>query len=226
MPKSNYGGKKWSYKILTRFHEASPLKKIIDVGPGVGTYSQFRQPQQEWIGIEAWAPYVQKYELNVKYDKVIVSDIRYLNWSKVAPCDVCIFGDILEHMSYDEALETVDIALNNSRLVVVSLPLVYSAQGVLENNPFEIHVKQDWTNAQALEAFPDWCVHILESYIGVYVLSRKEEDKKLLGEVAHTLNSTVKEDPRLDLSTFKIVPRSEDPNAEYDPINLTGNFRQ
>ena len=226
MPKSNYGGKRWSYKILTRFNAISPLRKIVDVGPGVGTYAQFRQPQQEWIGIEAWGPYVEKYELEVKYDKIIVSDIRYLNWSKVAPCDVCIFGDILEHVSYEEALETVDIALNNSRLVLISLPLIYSAQGVLENNPFEIHVKQDWTNAQALEAFPDWCVYILESYIGVYILTRNPEDKALLADIVSVLNEQLKQNPELDHSTFKIVPRSDDPNAEYDPVNLTGQFTQ
>ena len=191
MPKSNYGGKLWSHKILKRFNRESKLTHFLDVGPGIGTYSKFRQPEQVWTGVEVWAPYIKTYELESLYDQVIVCDIRFLDWEKVKPVDVVIFGDVLEHMSKDDALITIERALTHARLVLISIPLVYSAQGELEGNPFEIHVKPDWSNREALESFIDWQVYILESVIGVYILSRRENDIAVLRDVATHLQKQV-----------------------------------
>ena len=179
MPKSNYGGKRWSQKILKRFNRLSKLTRFLDVGPGIGTYTPFRQPEQVWTGVEVWAPYIKAFQLEEIYDSLVVCDIRYLDWSKVTPLDVAIFGDVLEHMSKEDALNVVETALTHCRVVLVSLPLIHSEQGEVHGNPFEAHVKPDWTNNEALEAFSDWCVLIMESCMGVYFLSRRPDDVKL-----------------------------------------------
>lgn len=191
MPKSNYGGKSSSRWLLARLHESKPLKKILDVGPGVGIYTKMRQDGQTWIGVEAWAPYIKKYELEKIYDQVIVSDIRYFDWSTVGPLDVVICGDVLEHMTREEARRVVDKALHAARFVIVSMPIVHSEQGPIEDNPFEIHVEEDWTDAEALAAFPEWCVSILESYLGVYVLARDPEARSDLLAVGHALTGAI-----------------------------------
>ncbi len=39
---------------------------VVDVGPGIGTYSSLlRKPNQYWIGVEVWGPYVQKYKMKI-----------------------------------------------------------------------------------------------------------------------------------------------------------------
>ena len=209
MPKSNYGGKQWSHQILKRFNRVSKLARFLDVGPGIGTYTTFRQPDQLWTGVEVWAPYVKAFQLEKLYDSVVVCDVRYLNWNKVALIDVSIFGDVLEHMSKEDALETVDAALTHSRIALVSLPLIHSEQGEVHGNPFEAHVKPDWTNSEALEAFPDWCVYILESYIGVYFLSRRSDDIELLLEITSELKQQVQSNSNINQQELSIILRSE-----------------
>lgn len=188
MPKSNYGGKSSARVIFQKMHEALPLPMVVDVGPGVGTYVSFRQPGQTWIGIEAWAPYIAMYALEKKYDQMIVADIRYFDWQTVAPVDAVIFGDILEHMAKEEALVVLDKALTAARVVLVSLPVAHAEQGELYGNPFEVHVEEDWTNEDALAAFPDWCVNIRESYIGVYFLSRDPMHREGLCLLGHQMD--------------------------------------
>ena len=184
MPKSNYGCKRWSKAMLTALNNIAPLKRIIDVGPGIGTYTSFRQPGQQWVGVEVWAPYVRTYELEKKYDQVVVADIRYLDWSQFTPVDVVIFGDILEHMAKEEAVKVVDRALRVARVALISVPVVESIQDELEGNPFERHVKTDWTNEEVWNTFPDICTNMLESYIGAYLLSRSPGDRYLIGQIA------------------------------------------
>jgi SAM-dependent methyltransferase len=188
MPKSNYGGKSSSRWLLKHLHRSAPLSRVLDVGPGQGIYVQMmRQPGQHWIGVEAWGPYIQKFDLKRQYDEVIVSDIRYFDWTRVAPLDLVICGDVLEHMTQSEAIAVVEKALAVARIVLISMPIIHSRQGELEGNPFEVHVEEDWTNERALAAFPHWCVNILESYLGVYLVCRTPDDRALLSSLANQM---------------------------------------
>ena len=187
MPKSNYGGKRWSQKILKarryRFNRLSKLTRFLDVGPGIGNRTRpFASLSKCGPVSKCGSSHRTSRRFTVLeeiYDSLVVCDIRYLDWSKVTPLDVAIFGDVLEHMSKEDALNVVETALTHCRVVLVSLPLIHSEQGEVHGNPFEAHVKPDWTNNEALEAFSDWCVLIMESCMGVYFLSRRPDDVKL-----------------------------------------------
>ena len=59
-------------------------KHILDIGVGKGTYSELaRTPEQTWTGIEAYYPYVQEFDLDGKYDDVIIGDARYIDYNKL-----------------------------------------------------------------------------------------------------------------------------------------------
>lgn len=180
MPKSNSAGKMWSYKLVSQLHARAPLQRILDVGAGLGIYARFREPGQHWTAVEAWAPYVKSYALHTLYDHVIVADIRYLDWQRVAPLDLVICGDVLEHMSKEDALDVVHRALDHARVVLISLPVTYAAQGELLGNPFEVHVKPDWSHPECMESFPDICLAMQESYLGIYFLTRSSTDRRIL----------------------------------------------
>ena len=88
--------------------KSNNISKILDVGPGVGTYSVALK-NAGWkghiTGIEIWEPYIELYDLNSKYDEIIIKDVRLHDDFNY---DLVIFGDILEHMTKEEAIAVWD----------------------------------------------------------------------------------------------------------------------
>ena len=152
------------------------IKKVLDVGCGCGTYPDLLKEtnkllnDSEWIGVEAWETYIGEYNLHSKYNKIYNEDIRIFDWSKETNIDLVIFGDVLEHMKKEEAQAAVEKALQNSKYVVISIPIKYMAQGAEHGNPFEIHVKPDWSHEEVLESFPNIVNNMPVKKIGVYWL--------------------------------------------------------
>ena len=51
-------------------------KRILDVGPGVGTYSDLLCPfDYRMDAVEIFEPYIAKYKLREKYDNVYINSI-------------------------------------------------------------------------------------------------------------------------------------------------------
>ncbi|MEO8828616.1 class I SAM-dependent methyltransferase [Lapillicoccus sp.] len=153
MPMSSIEGKDW---IKARVHELAerhgPLV-VLDVGPGVGTYAKLLQGPdvRRIIGLEVWEPYVATYSLASHYTEVVIGDVR----TTVLPdVDIVILGDVLEHMTRAEAVAVWARAADAAqRAVYLSMPIVHYPQDEIENNPFEVHVEQDWDVASVLGAF-------------------------------------------------------------------------
>jgi SAM-dependent methyltransferase len=70
---SSPNGKK---EIKEWIEKQTDIKTIVDVGPGKGTYAKLLGNKYNWIGIEAWKPYVEKYNLSNLYKEIIISDIK------------------------------------------------------------------------------------------------------------------------------------------------------
>lgn len=174
MPTSSDSGKTWIQQQLKRIADRLPVRTVLDIGAGAGTYHNRYNGlfnQAEWTAIEVWQPYLDKYELTAKYDRVVKCDARKFEWDQ--QYDLVFAGDVLEHMTKMEAHALVDTALRYSPCVVVSIPIIHMPQGEHEGNPFERHIKDDWTDAEFQETFGDWIVdHSVDNEIGVYVLSR------------------------------------------------------
>ena len=82
-------------------------KTILDIGCGTGTYkNMFPNLGQHWTAVEIWQPYVEKYKLHDKYNSVIVADVR--EWMPEQKYDVCFCGDILEHMTEQQAIAVLE----------------------------------------------------------------------------------------------------------------------
>lgn len=153
------------------------FKKVLDLGVGKGTYSRlFRKRHSKlssahWIGVEAWQPYIEQFDLRSQYHEIINKDIRLLDYSSLAPIDIAFAGDVLEHVSKEEAIMVVDRVLDICPLLIVSIPIIHYPQGALEGNPHEIHVKEDWTHREVLETFPRIRKHWTGNIVGCYLLS-------------------------------------------------------
>jgi 2-polyprenyl-3-methyl-5-hydroxy-6-metoxy-1,4-benzoquinol methylase len=141
VPTSDREGKDWSRAKVEQF---AP-RYVIDVGVGEGTYSDLlRKPGTHWTGIEAHQPYAARFQLKSKYDYVVIEDVRDHEFS---PTDLIILGDVLEHMTRNQAKAVLRKAKRSAQAILVSIPLLHLDQGAVDGNEFERHIEH-WTFAQ------------------------------------------------------------------------------
>lgn len=172
MPRSDKEGKN---EIVEWCKELTGINKIVDIGAGSGTYSKmFRKSRlftdATMIAIEAWEPYIQEYSLNDRYHTVINSDVRKVDFAKIAPFDLVIMGDVLEHITKEEAIELVNTISKLTRYAIISIPIIHYPQGEYEGNPYEVHVKDDWSHQEVLDSFSNFEKVFEGERIGCYLL--------------------------------------------------------
>lgn len=163
----SYSLKAGKSETLAWFQEHhKEITKIIDIGPGSGTYINLIKEQHNccnsayWIGIEVWGPYIKKYNLEQRYDQVINQDVREVDWKSLGPVSVVIAGDVLEHITKDQAIELVDKILSVSETLIVSIPIVHMPQDEhAYENPYEEHVKDDWSHAEVMDTWSHYVKH-------------------------------------------------------------------
>lgn len=161
----------------------SHITRVLDIGAGSGTYSRLVKQEfdlchdAEWTAVEAWPEYIAKFDLANLYDRVINQDARTLDWDKLGHFSVAIAGDVLEHMTKAEAVELVNQVLQHADTLIISIPIVYMPQDAVEGNPFEVHVKPDWTHDEVMETWAPLIQSFyrksVKSKIAVYWLSAK-----------------------------------------------------
>jgi len=140
MPYS-YGEFKQEVKqhILTTLPKSA---KILDVGPGCGTYSHLLREFGYSIDcVEVWEPYIHQFNLKQHYDNVYLSNVMDFD---IAPYDYIIMGDILEHLSSKDAIIFLKKIETNNQKCLVAVPYEYE-QEEYEGNTFEIHLQPDLT---------------------------------------------------------------------------------
>ncbi|MER5843710.1 class I SAM-dependent methyltransferase [Streptomyces prasinus] len=146
MPTSDAEGKDWS---LEKFRYHLP-NTVCDVGPGEGTYAKLFRPVHEgvwWTAVEIHRPYVRKYGLKSTktrrmYDEIHVEDVRESE-DHLFYRDLVIFGDLLEHVERDDAVQLLQRAeAAGAWNILVSVPIVESIQGEVDGNPHEAHLHQ------------------------------------------------------------------------------------
>lgn len=158
------------------------VNRILDIGSGSGTYIKLIKEiagvctTAKWIGVEAWSDYITKFDLENRYDQIVNQDARTLNWSTLGKFDVTIAGDVLEHMTKAEAEVLVEQILDHSRWLIISIPIVHMPQDAVGGNPYEEHVKDDWSHNEIISTWPGYIKQHYrkgkKSKIGVYWLSR------------------------------------------------------
>lgn len=147
-------------------------KSILDIGVGSGTYAhpwQHSAIRPYMVGIEAWEPYVDRFDLRSKYDYLIVKDVRKLRYAEWPRTDIVILGDVLEHMDRVDAIKVWTKATAAARKAVyLSIPIVPCPQGPEHGNPFEEHVVPNWTHEWVMATFPCISWHWLGAVVGRY----------------------------------------------------------
>ena len=119
------------------------------------------------------------------YDNVYCSDISDFEYDYY---DLIIFGDVIEHMTIENAQKTLEYAKTRCRDMIVAVPYLLIQDEVFEN-PYEVHIQDDITPGIFHERYNGFePLFIFDNY-GYYHLRPKElnkvrpKDYKFYGDV-------------------------------------------
>lgn len=115
--------------------------KCLDVGACNGKWFDLLWDYMVLDGVEVWQPYINKYNLVAKYRRLFEVDIREFEYEWY---DLIIFGDIIEHLSVEEAQKVIEYARPRCQNMIVAVPFKYK-QGEKNGNPYEVHIQDDLT---------------------------------------------------------------------------------
>jgi trans-aconitate methyltransferase len=151
---------------------------ILDLGAGAGKYGKLVKkvlPKSLVVGVEIWAPYVEEFNLNKIYDKVHICDARiYPDFNY----DLVFLGDILEHMTKEEAVELWDKISRQAKTVILSIPIIkFPQKHEHGENPFEDHVKDNWTHEEVIASFLGITGYRTFKVTGIYIAEFKNDTR-------------------------------------------------
>lgn len=140
--------------------------KILDVGAGSGTYGEMLKPHYSRVdAIEIFPSYLDMFNLHLKYDTVIQGDIRNFIFSEY---DFIIMGDVLEHLTFEDATKVLEKIEEQWQSVLVAVPYMYE-QGAEFGNVHETHLQPDLTPEVMLQRYPQLHLIYGDSNYGYYV---------------------------------------------------------
>jgi autotransporter strand-loop-strand O-heptosyltransferase len=163
-------------------------KRILDVGPGMGTYSDLlRSSGYRMDAVEIFEPYVDKYGLREKYDNVYVNSIVVFD---IKDYDFIILGDVLEHLPENYAKELINDIVTSGKECLVAVPYEME-QGEHEGNIHETHYQPDLTVDVMKERYPDLTCIYNNEYYGYYTYTLKKYDKAFVLYATESYYGTV-----------------------------------
>lgn len=165
MPFSDQTNQPWVINSL----KPLGISSMLDVGAGWGTHGRaFSQyfPNVKRHAIEIWKPYIYEYDLFMFYSAIFNVDVRHHDDFNY---DVVIFGDILEHLSKEDAVAVWEKVAAQAKYALIGIPIVHYPQGEHFGNPYEAHVKDDWTHDEVLETFSGITSHATSNIVGTYL---------------------------------------------------------
>lgn len=129
---------------------------ILDVGAGSGVYCDLLRGHFDRIdALEIFPAYVEMFKLRGKYSEVHIGDVREFDLNQYK---YIIMGDVLEHLSYPDALSVLDRINSSGKLVMVAVPYLYE-QGTEFGNVHETHLQPDLTPEVMATRYP--MLHLL-----------------------------------------------------------------
>lgn len=164
-----YGKQQVKEKILEIFPE-TPIR-ILDIGAGIGIYADYLEKICVIDAIEIYEPYVLKCNLNEKYHQVFICNALDFDY-KIDEYDVVILGDIIEHLSIDNAKKLLNNIYDKFKLIILSIPYE-TTQNIRGENIYQRHLQDDLTHEKFNERYPGFEVLIKGPKYGYYYSYRK-----------------------------------------------------
>ena len=186
MPESYYFYKR---EIREYFkHHVSTDKKILDVGPGKGTYSLLLMGMGYQMDcIEIWEPYVNEFGLHEKYDNVHIGNIVDFD---ISAYDYIILGDILEHLTSADGVALINKINDLGKECLVAVPYEME-QGEYYGNVHESHLQSDLTPEVVSNRYPSLHELYANNFYGYYTNKKVKLDKAYVLYASESYYQTV-----------------------------------
>ena len=138
---------------------------ILDVGAGPGKFRKLLFDFTCVDAIEVFQRYVDEYELERMYRRVMVYDATKTNGNVYNRYKLVIMGDMLEYLTVSQARKVLSKIKGT---VLVAVPYEYSQEAV-NDNPHEEHQQDDLTHAIFIERYPGFKLLVQNEEYGIYV---------------------------------------------------------
>lgn len=142
----------------------------LDVGACDGAYFELLHDHLIMDACEVWEPNVERWNLKGRYNEVFVKNIKDVFYNHY---DLVIFGDIIEHMTVEDAQKVLEYAKEHSNEVIVAVPYQYK-QDAIYGNPYERHIQDDLTEEIFLKRYVGFKVSIPYFNYGYFVWRKSE----------------------------------------------------
>ena len=122
----------------------------LDVGACDGKWSDLVGDYLKMDAVEVFAPNITNHKLMDKYDVIYACDVRELAYGNY---NLIIFGDVLEHMSVEDAQKVLAYAWDRCDDLLVAVPYMWVNRSHY-GNPYEVHIQDDLTPENVRERYP------------------------------------------------------------------------
>ena len=127
---------------------------ILDMGACDGKWRYLLPEYKNMDAVEAYRPFYRKLGEKRIYRNLWHADARTFEYQHY---DLIIFGDIVEHMSPEDAKKMLDYAKPRCWDMIIAVPYLYP-QDAGNGNKYDIHVQDDLTAELFEERYPGYSV--------------------------------------------------------------------
>lgn len=142
--------------------------ECLDVGACDGEYANLLGDYLTMDAVEVWEPNILGHHLKDKYRMVIADDIRNVEYIHY---DLVIFGDIIEHLTVEDAQRVIEYAKQHSDMIIVAVPYQFK-QDAMYGNPYERHIQDDLTEDIFMERYKGFTLQIPYANYGYFVWTK------------------------------------------------------
>jgi hypothetical protein len=137
MPSSNEQFKDAIFQHIKFIAGYDPRIRILDVGAGMGTYAK-GLPELKMDALEIHDPYINEFDLPSLYNNVYNGDILNFDYSGY---DYIIMGDVLEHITKENAIPLINDISNKKIKLIVGVPhkMPQSSKFTLNEKEWDVH---------------------------------------------------------------------------------------
>lgn len=155
--------------------------QILDVGAGSGKYRDILHDFPDIDAIEPHSPYIERFELHNRYRRVFDCSAQHISPYQPSWYDLVIMGDVLEHMTVEDARQFLYLCASSRTAVLVAVPYLYEQEDY-DGVEWERHIQSDLTHEVFIERYGDFGFECLvrDDKYGIYVwdpLSRWATDE-------------------------------------------------
>jgi 16S rRNA A1518/A1519 N6-dimethyltransferase RsmA/KsgA/DIM1 with predicted DNA glycosylase/AP lyase activity len=131
---------------------------VLDVGCGQGDYYEMLKDHFNSIdAVEIWEPYITQFDLKNKYRNLYNIDIMKFDFDYY---DIIILGDIIEHLSREDAVTLLNKITHKCKELIVVVPY-YLPQEIVNDNIYERHLQPDLDDQIMEDYYPMIKLHNL-----------------------------------------------------------------